>query len=93
MNLNKLSFLEIQFEMGNLVASLSTGNCSDEITLNIGGLHTFLCIKDEFNEFVQFDDDKVIIDDVEFPLLHIETETVEEEQRFFDRIQQQEVQS
>ena len=93
MNINKFSFIQIQFEMGSLIASISTGSCTDEIILNTMGVNTTLCSKDEFNEFVQIEDDIVVIDDVEFPLLHIETETVEEEQRFFDRIQQKEVQS
>lgn len=84
-NLNKVNLNNIeQFHMLSVEFKTKNGNArlylssNDEINIDMDGIHTYLCEKEEFNDFVEFKNKKLYINDVECAITGIDWETHQE---------------
>lgn len=94
--MNKINFneieefhmLSVEFKVGDNNARLYLSS-DEEINIDIGGIHTYLCEKTEFNDFIEFKDKKIYINGVECAITDIDWETIDEFHDWCERLEEE----
>lgn len=94
---NKINFNNIEeFHMLSVEFKTETENnarlylsSDDEINIDMDGIHTYLCEKSEFNDFVEFKDKKIYINDVGCVITDIDWTTHQEFNDWCERIEEE----
>ena len=87
-NIEEFHMLSVDFKIGDNNATLYLSS-DEEINIDIGGIHTYLCEKSEFNDFVEFKDKKIYINDVECVITDIDWETIDEFNDWCNRLEEE----
>lgn len=61
----------------------------NEINIDMDGIHTYLCDKQEFNDFVEFKNKRIYINDVECAITDIDWETIDEFNDWCNRLEEE----
>ena len=89
-DVEKLHMLSVEFKTENNNNNARLYLSSDEeINIDIGGIHTYLCEKSEFNDFVEFKNKRIYINDVECIITSIDWETIDEFNDWCERIEEE----
>ena len=89
-DVEKLHMLSVEFKTENNNNNARLYLSSDEeINIDICGIHTYLCEKSEFNDFVEFKNKRIYINDVECIITSIDWETIDEFNDWCERIEEE----
>lgn len=92
-NIEQFHMLSVEFKTeteNNARLYLSSDN---EINIDMDGIHTYLCEKAEFNDFVEFKNKRIYINDVECVITGIDWETHQEFNDWCERLEMEEMES
>ena len=91
-DINRFHMLSVDFQTKNNATNARLYLSSDEeINIDIGGIHTYLCEKTEFNDFVEFKDKKIYINGAECTITNIDWETHQEFNDWCERLEMEEM--
>lgn len=88
-NIEQFHMLSVEFKTeteNNARLYLSSDN---EINIDMDGIHTYLCEKAEFNDFVEFKNKKIYINDIECAITDIDWETIDEFNDWCERLEEE----
>lgn len=89
-NIEQFHMLSVEFKTeteNNARLYLSSDN---EINIDMDGIHTYLCEKAEFNDFVEFKNKRIYINGVECVITGIDWETIDEFNDWCERLEMEE---
>ena len=87
-NIEKFHMLSVEFKVGNNNARVYLSS-DNEINIDMFGIHTYRCEKSEFNDFVEFKNKRIYINDVECVITGIDWETHQEFNDWCERIEEE----
>lgn len=82
--------LSVDFKSENANARLYLSS-EGEINIDMCGIHTYLCEKSEFNDFVEFKNKRIYINGVECVITGIDWETHQEFNDWCERLEMEEM--
>lgn len=88
-NIEQFHMLSVEFKTeteNNARLYLSSDN---EINIDMDGIHTYLCEKAEFNDFVEFKNKKIYINDIECAITDIDWETIDEFNDWCEKLEEE----
>ena len=88
-DIENFHMLSVDFKSENANARLYLSS-DNEINIDIDGIHTYLCEKAEFNDFVKFKNKRIYINDVECVITGIDWETHQEFNDWCERLEMEE---
>ena len=71
-DINRFHMLSVDFQTKNNANARLYLSSDGEINIDMDGIHTYLCEKTEFNDFVEFKNKKIYINDVECAITGID---------------------
>ena len=89
-NIEQFHMLSVEFKTETENNARLYLSSDDEINIDMDGIHTYLCEKSEFNDFVEFKDKKIYINDVECVITDIDWTTHQEFNDWCERIETEE---
>ena len=87
-DINKFHMLSVDFKTENNDARIYLSS-DNEINIDMNGIHTYLCDKQEFNDFVEFKNKRIYINDVECVIRGIDWETIDEFNDWCNRLEEE----
>lgn len=87
--IEQFHMLSVEFKVGNNDARIYLSS-DNEINIDMCGIHTYLCEKSEFNDFVEFKNKRIYINDVECIITGIDWETHQEFNDWCERLEMEE---
>ena len=87
-DIENFHMLSVDFKSENANARLYLSS-DNEINIDIDGIHTYLCEKAEFNDFVEFKNKRLYINDVECVITGIDWETIDEFNDWCERLEEE----
>ena len=86
-DIEEFHMLSVEFKVRDNNARIYLSS-EGEINIDMCGIHTYLCEKSEFNDFVEFKNKKIYINDVECIITDIDWETHQEFNDWCERIEE-----
>lgn len=88
-NIEQFHMLSVEFKTETENNARLYLSSEDEINIDIDGIHTYLCEKAEFNDFVEFKNKKIYINDIECAITDIDWETIDEFNDWCERLEEE----
>lgn len=88
-NVNQFHMLSVDFKTPNGGDARLYLSSDSEINIDMDGIHTYLCEKSEFNDFVEFKNKRIYINDVECVITGIDWETIEEFNNWCEELEEE----
>lgn len=88
-NIEQFHMLSVEFKTETENNARLYLSSDDEINIDMDGIHTYLCEKAEFNDFVEFKNKKLYINDVECVITGIDWETIEEFNNWCEELEEE----
>ena len=88
-NIEEFHMLSVEFKTENDNNARMYLSSDGEINIDMDGIHTYLCEKAEFNDFVEFKNKKIYINDVECVITDIDWETIDEFNDWCNRLEEE----
>ena len=86
--IEQFHMLSVDFKVNKNDARLYLSS-DNEINIDMDGIHTYLCEKSEFNDFVEFKNKKIYINDVECAITDIDWETIDEFNDWCEKLEEE----
>ena len=87
-NIEEFHMLSVEFKTENNVARVYLSS-DGEINIDMDGIHTYLCEKGEFNDFVEFKNKKIYINGAECTITDIDWETIDEFNDWCEKLEEE----
>lgn len=90
-NIEQFHMLSVEFKTETENNARLYLSSDDEINIDMDEIHTYLCGKEEFNDFVEFKNKRIYINDVECVITGIDWETHQEFNDWCERLETEEM--
>lgn len=90
-NIEQFHMLSVEFKTETENNARLYLSSDDEINIDMDGIRTYLCEKSEFNDFVEFKNKRLYINDVECVITGIDWETHQEFNDWCERLEMEEM--
>ena len=88
-DINRFHMRSVDVQTKNNAHARLSLSSDEEINIDMDGIHTYLCEKAEFNDFVEFKNKKIYINDVECTIVGIDWETIEEFNNWCEELEEE----